>query len=351
MGACFKPLQPASHRAGGRYTEFMYGDTSWLLPQDLEAWNEWNLGSPRCIALPSTGAVNRTLLIECDAGSFALRISQRGRARVEWEHTAIRFAASNGIPVCVPAPLPSGGSIVALRDSLYGLFPTATGAQVARNDLGIPHAASAGACLARIHRAFRSFPGERARRKNLHSDVDTAIFVIPFIKAEIRTRTALSEIDQWALAQLDGRRQWLLSHRHLAAEIPARLAALPRTVLHGDFQETNLFFNGTFAVTAVIDWDQSGSAARAWDVVRALDLMFALERDRSSAFLEAYRTIEALPYEELAEAAVCYGVLSAANLWVYETIYMQNDERAKQFILPGEFTAFEERWSRVALNG
>jgi Ser/Thr protein kinase RdoA (MazF antagonist) len=221
--------------------------------------------------------------------------------------------------------------------------------QIERRLLGDGHVQAAGECLARIHAAFHTFPAERVRAKNLTVDAAAVLTSIPRIESAVEARATMTAVDRSALEQLAGRRDWLAGNVSLAEDIPARLAALPQWVVHGDFQETNLFFEGRI-VSAVIDWDQSGLTARGWEIVRSLHLMLALAPAPCRRFLAGYRRVLSLPEGELQGAAACYGVLADNNLWVYEAAYLEDNPRAKRFIVPGPFVPFQRQWAEAGLG-
>ncbi len=284
-------------------------------------------------------------MVQTSMGRFALRISTRGRERVAWEHECIAWAADHGLPVCRPISLRRGGAILEWNGVSYSLFPLAIGLQIMRSELNIEHARAAGECLARIHAAFQMFPPKRTRVKNLDVDLATALASIPRIRNAIQALPIRTEIEESALEQLAGRRAWLEQMGHLAEGACSRLVDLPKVVVHGDFQETNMFFEGR-VVSSVIDWDQSGLAPRGWEVMRALHLMLNLASDLSHGFLSGYRSVLPLPECELQHAALCYGVLADSNLWVYQAIYLEGNVRAKGFIGPGPFVPFHEHWAK-----
>ena len=260
-----------------------------LSPEDHAILSAWRLGPVLSASVPATGTVNRTVLVQTAGGAYALRAYSRpDRARVEWEHAAIAWAGARGVPVCRPLSLPGGGTVLERDGRLFALFPLAAGRQVARGDLQSDEIAAAGRCLARIHLAFADFPLTQARPKTLSVDLAVVLAGIPRIEAAIRAVPVQTDTERAALRQLAARRECLSENAPLAESLPARLAALPQGVLHGDFQETNLFFGGG-EVSAVIDWDQSGVAPRAWEILRALHLMLGLAPGPCRVFLAAYR--------------------------------------------------------------
>lgn len=315
-----------------------------LSAEDHLVLSAWRLSPIVTASVPVTGTVNRTVLVQTADSAYAFRAYLRpDRGRVQWEHNVIARSGAGGIPVCRPLPLPDGETFVERGGRFFALFPLAAGQQIPREKLGISDVAAAGRCLAHIHLALADIPAEQARPKSLTFNTAETLVLLPRLEAAIRARETWTDRDHAALLQLAGRRQWL---EHAAGDdtsMRLRLAALPRQVVHGDFQETNLFFAGN-EVSAVIDWDQSGFALRAWEVMRALDLMLRLAPEPCRIFLSTYRSLQALPDEELDEAAACYGVLADRNLWVYEAVYLDGNDRVRQFLAPGEFVPFAARW-------
>lgn len=322
------------------------GLKSELSPEDHAALAAWRLGPVLGAALPATGTVNRTVLVQTAGSAYALRAYRHrveGRARVEWEHAAIGWASARGISVCRPIPLPDGQTVWEGDGRLFALFPTAAGRQVRREELGDGEVAAAGRCLARVHLAFADFPFARARHKPFSFDTAATLDGLMGVEAAIRGHAVQTDADHVALRHLAGRWEWLQQGTAQDKALQGRFATLPHQVVHGDFQETNLFFEGA-EVSAVIDWDQCGVAPRAWEVLRALHLMLGLAPDPCRVFLDAYRGLYALPEEELQEAAACYSSLADQNLWVYEAVYLEGNDRARQFLTPGDFMPFAAQW-------
>ena len=319
-----------------------------LTKEEYAALAEWQIGQVLSAAVSATGTVNRTLMVQAERGAFTLRVSARGRERVEWEHECIAFASAQGVPVCRPIPTPSG-TVLERSDRFFALFPLASGRQMARADLCAEHGQAAGKCLAHIHRAFEKLPAGRARLKNLTGDIAGAVALVPHLDAAILALPTQTATEQAAREQIAGRRAYLEQNGPQAQSIPARLAALPQRVLHGDFQETNLFFEDA-QISAVIDWDQSGRGARGWEIVRALHLMFQLAPELCRAFLDGYESVTPLNNGELEESAACYGLLSDSNLWVYAAVYLEGNVRAKQFISLRPFVPFEAQWKAARVG-
>jgi hypothetical protein len=109
-----------------------------------------------------------------------------------------------------------------------------------------------------------------------------------------------------ALARLAGQRAYPERRPAPDGHRTGGPATQPEQPIHGDYQDANLFFDRG-RVSAVIDRDQIALAIPAWEVVRALELVFGFEPHRCRRFVDAYRTERALPLTDL-DAAAAYDV-------------------------------------------
>jgi Ser/Thr protein kinase RdoA (MazF antagonist) len=315
------------------------------MSDDLEILSAWHIGPVLATATPTHGTINRTLLVDSGSGDYVLRAYRHAeRAPVVREHALIAHAIAHGLPAVAPLPLPGGATILEREGRFYALFPRAPGAQIEHCAITAEHYMAMGAFLAQVHIALRGFPIEYAARRDFTTDRAATLAEITQIEAAVRARPILTELDQRVLAQLAGRRAWI-------AQAPADrlpdVSTLEQQVIHGDYQETNLFFQDS-RVVAIIDWDQSYLAPRAWEIARTLDLVCDFDLESCRAFLAGYRAHMPLESAELDRAAACYGLMRAHDLWLYRAIYFEENQRKRQFVSHGEFVPLVERWA--ALN-
>lgn len=312
----------------------------------LAAWGYGPCGGARMAA---SGAVNTTWLIATRRGDVVLRCyASPDRGHVEREHTVIAFAAARGAPAVAPLPLPDGSTFLQHDSRWYALFPHAPGQQLPREQIGPTEAAAMGAALARLHRALASFPHQHATRRATVAETTETHRHIAALEATITALRQRGPDEHAALAALAGRRAYLAEH--VAPTVP--FGALPEQLIHGDFQDANLFFaNG--AVSAMIDWDQTYLAPRGWEVLRTLHFVWDFAPWCSVPFLRAYNDVWPLLGDELECTAAWYSWLRAHHLWVYEAAYHQGNHRARRFFERGGFVPLEEAWAtlRVALEG
>jgi Ser/Thr protein kinase RdoA (MazF antagonist) len=312
--------------------------------QDLDTLcRAWNIAPPLAVRTPETGTIHQTLLLETSAGNYALRIYRyppEKRERVEAEHALIIYACSQNLPAMAPLPLPNGDTILERNGHLHALFPFARGYQTKRDKITPEETIAMGAFLAQLHRALHGYPHDKVANRIFSVDHAATLDTISKIEAIIQARPQSDDDDTQALIRLRERRSWLE-----AAQPPdeTAFARLEQQVIHGDYQETNLFFEDN-AVSAVIDWDQSYAAPRAWEVMRALHYLFQFNPAPCHLFLQAYRRELPLSLEELDITAHAYSWMRTHDMWLYEEYYLQGNQRVRQFYSPHAFRPLIERW-------
>ncbi|HEY8598649.1 MAG TPA: phosphotransferase [Thermomicrobiales bacterium] len=302
----------------------------------------WQVGTPQQIVRPGNGTVNMIVKITIDGREYFLR-AYRHPDRAPREHAVIAHARAHDFPAVAPLPLPDGTTLLDRDGQRYALFPGATGRQYARDALTTTTIAAMGGNLAALHLALHDYPHAQARRVAVEHDRDATLATITHLEQVIRRRDGTDPRDRLALARLDSRRIWLEQHDTGPRIDPT---IFNEQLIHGDYQETNLFF-GDDQVCAVIDWDQTYLASRAWEIMRVLDFVYAFRPEPCALFLTAYRATQQLTLEELDRAAMTYSHKQAHNLWVYEAYYLEDNERVGQFITPGGFIPPAERWAQL----
>lgn len=313
-----------------------------MFDQDEQAIVTWQIGQIKALTPIAHGTVNRTLAVETKSGQFVLRAYRHtSRLPIKREHEVIKFVGQRGIPVLNPIPLPDGSTIHELNGCFYALFPFAPGTQIDRDALGRDEAVAIGHCLAELHRALEYFPHEQAARRMFKARNETTLEQVAQIEQAIAALPERGDDERHTLATLDGMRQYIL--RTAPPDVP--IDVLPLQLIHGDFQERNLFFENN-TISAIIDWDQTYLAPRGWEVLRAMHFVWNFDPTPCRAFLEAYQATWPLARAELEHAARWYAFSRGHNLWVYQATYLEGNSRTRQFISRG-FEPIEPLWERV----
>jgi Ser/Thr protein kinase RdoA (MazF antagonist) len=237
-------------------------------------------------------------------------------------------------------PLPNGDTILQHDGCLHALFPFARGYQTRRSKITPAESVAMGAFLAQLHRVLHGYPQDRVANRIFNADHAATLTMISEIEATIHALPHSDDHDIQALSRLQQQRSWLET-----AQPPdeTAFARLEQQVIHGDYQETNLFFEND-TVCAIIDWDQAYAAPRAWEVIRAMHYLFQFNPALCHLFLEAYRRELPLSSEELDITANVYSWIRTHDMWLYEEYYLQGNQRVRQFFSLHTFTPLIERW-------
>ncbi|GCE09711.1 phosphotransferase enzyme family protein [Dictyobacter aurantiacus] len=310
----------------------------------IDLQEAWNLPPVRVTWKPDSGTIHRTVLLRTGQVNYALRAyrySNEQRWKIEGEHAIIAHVQQHGLPAIAPLPLPNGGTILNHEGAFYALFPFAPGQQIPRHKLNIDNAIAMGKMLGQLHQALRDYHPQYARTISFDVDRETSVAKIDQIEAAILSQPeGLNALDKQSLQRLAQRRDRLMASQPADVSI---LSTLNHQVTHGDYQESNLFFEGN-SVSAIIDWDQSLFAPRAWEIIRVFHYIFKFQAEGCSAFLNAYRTIIPLPLVDLEKTATIYAWIREHDLWLYEELYLHKNQRVRSFVAPGRFIPLAERW-------
>lgn len=309
-----------------------------------EVTGAWDVGEVRFIRRLDGGSINGAFRVVTGAGRFHLRVYRSpDLAGVEREHAAIEVAVRAGVPTPAPLLTRTGGTVAELGTGLAALFPVASGATVPRPKLTPTSAAALGTFLAEVHERLPlevPFAVPEVRPSGAERTVER----LERIEAAILSLPSPDEVDGWALTRTRQR----LAHLRVSP-LPDRSPAFPCRFLHGDYHEGNVFFHGS-RPTALIDWEQTRLAPRAWEVVRGLSLSLRLDPVLSEAFLAGYRQRLPLPEEELADGAAFYALAQERNVWTYESVYVDGNPGPRRFIGPPPYVPFHERWAASGLQ-
>lgn len=311
-----------------------------------ELCQAWNLAPLLTTRTPETGTIHQTLLLETVDGRYALRTyryTYEERWRVVVEHELSAYAYARGLPAITPLSLPNGDTFIEHDGRIHALFPFARGYQTRRGHITPEETIAMGAFLAQMHRVLHDYPEEKTAIRSFTFDHEATLQKISEIEAAILALPQPDDVDMNMLTRLQQRRAWLET---TPAPDETAFAQLEHQVIHGDYQETNLFFEHG-VVSAIIDWDQAYPAPRAWEVLRALHYIFQFDPAPCHLFLQAYRRELPLSSEELDVAANMYSWKRTHDLWLQEEYYLRGNQRVREFFSPHEFTPLIERWNKL----
>jgi Ser/Thr protein kinase RdoA (MazF antagonist) len=286
------------------------------------------------------GATNAVTRVDVDGETYFLRAYSRlSPPEVAAEHELIRHVASRGVPAPLPVARADGSTVVAVDGVAHALFESARGDQRARESLTDADARASGAMLARVHAATDGYQGAPVRPLWLDWDGEAWVRRLDRIAAAIEQLGHRSDLNAWAATRVASQRDWLADSACPHSYTPTFRSQL----LHGDYQEANLFFDDA-GVSGVIDWDNAVVFPRAYELVRACAFMFGVEPAHTAAFVDGYRSVAPLSEAELADGAAAWGCYSDHHVWALEETFLNGNAAAARFIPARPFVPFADAW-------
>ena len=304
----------------------------------------WDIGTVQLVETPKTGTINTIRILTTDQGRFVLRVYRHHiLERIEAEHRIVTWVADKGIPAVVPLKTRDGENFVEYEGQFVTMLPFVLGKQISRDQLRVRDVEVMGRFLGEVHRVLAAYPVADIPSVGIRIEPEETLAGIDRLEGIVRAIKEPQLTDEYALARLVSRRKWLKGR---GTEDVRAFSHLPFQVVHGDFQETNVFFEHG-EISALIDWDKIYAAPDVWEIARVLHLMLHFEPSHCVAFLKSYRERNGFSLEALDVAVHCYGLYRAYDLWLYEEIYDQGNDRVRQFVNPGPFVPVADDWVQV----
>jgi Ser/Thr protein kinase RdoA (MazF antagonist) len=294
----------------------------------------------------TAGFLSQNYVLHTGTGRYFLKQYRFAeRRQVAAAHEAKFFFAAAGVPVILPLRAKDGDSYFALGERFYSLFPYVEGRHLPRGHFSARALDSMAETLAAIHRAGRHvhLPSTRIS----HAQKDGALFVAT-------ARQILEKIPQHERTAFDELAEGFIRLKlRLAAQHQEALAAIDLAsdhLVHGDYQDANLFFDAHEQVSHVFDWEKTAVAPRGLELVRAIEFIcFSNPNDysalfseenfaRARRFLQAYHQIYPMTRAEFATVSHVRYLQKLCSLWVESDHYLAGARRVDLF-LEAEYNA------------
>jgi homoserine kinase type II len=251
-----------------------------VAPEALAAWlARYPVGRLTALAPIAQGIENTNYFVDTERGRYVLTLYERlPREELPYYLDLMAHLAGAGMPC--PRPLVDGEG--RRLGTLYGrpaaLLTRLPGASV--DSPAAAHCAAAGAALAALHLAARTFPQRCEHPRGVHWRRRTAAALLPLLPDDER-RLLEDELRFQALFALED---------------------LPRGVIHADLFRDNVLFGeaeGTPRVEGVLDFYFAGEDSLLFDLAVACNDWCiapdaALDAERVGAMLAAYHAVRPL---------------------------------------------------------
>lgn len=288
----------------------------------------FELGEVQNISLVHGGYMSQNFRIDTSSGAYFLKQYRNRISTVlhEIKH-AERYFASHGLPVITPVPDRYGRPAFWMDGHWFSLFPFIDGKAPAYGCLTNSIACSLGEMLGKFHEVGRKFEHWHFQPLRLW-DKDKFFMEFVELEQELLSRPERSMFENRILEVLRKKAQIVRANTLLPHHLPLAYDCL----LHGDFIYQNTFVNDRDQVTHVFDLEKTCLGPRAYELARSLlvtcfddgwdEKNFALAR----AFVEGYRTVQGMTYEEFERGVKMYMINVTHMTWIEAKFVMYQDE-------------------------
>lgn len=281
------------------------------------------------------GFISTNYVVEAAGRKFFLKCYAIGRlSKVQDVHKAKAYFASKGLPVILPIPTIDGSTVMTIGDKHHALFPFIEGGiHFKRGEMPEAAIRSSAKLLAQLHRTGKECPfvvAETMSYKTKGEFVERADKLIALISAI----KGPSVFDRLALESLLLKKSLVERDYKPLSEIESGEPIL----IHGDFQEANIFFDQEGSVLKVFDFDKACMSFGARELWRAVDFMFlngffGKERlAQARLFISEYRKASGMDERELALGFQVYYQRVIQSLWIESSHYLEGNTRTDHFL-------------------
>lgn len=274
------------------------------------------------------------VLVEGDKKYFLKRYRFDKKEKIEEVHLAKKYFSDGGIPVILPIVNNENKTFFCFENGYFALFPFISDKEIERGTLPDEAIISLGEMLGRIH-----LLGKIAKLpisdKFKTWEKEKMLTHIKLIEAEINKKEILSDFDKLAMKNIKMKRELLCG----VLEEYSNLNMPSDHLIHGDYLDTNVFFNDDNEVSYVFDFEKLKYAPRLYELFRSAmyDFLYGEVTEEkireAKLYIESYMNVYPTRVSELKEGLKFYYVKTAHGLWVEYEHYLKNNNRVDQFLI------------------
>lgn len=312
-----------------------HDDFTSIIPDVVGMYGLWPYGEPEPV---TGGTLNWNFHVRTDGGEFFVRryrddLDVRG---ILGEHALTKWIAERGIPAPVPATVPERGTIAMIGSGNWALFPWVDGVVRERGTLTPAQATTLGMAHGAIQAILAEYPPEFADRPANTWDKGQSLKLL----GRIRKVAAERHAEPWMQDHLASQ---AASLERLDVLPPAAFNSLPRQVLHGDFHDHQVLWDGD-DIVAVVDWELFRTDARVWELIRSLAFSQLLDSPRLEDYLFGYRRFIQLSEAECRLGLKLWWQSRIVGLWAWAEYFLAGNERVAKFLpeIAREFTRIQD---------
>lgn len=298
--------------------------------------------------LVDKGFLSTNFILQTDTHKYFLKqYRYTDHEPVAAAHKTKHFFAARGIPVIVPLQNAAGHTFFAYEGRYYALFPHVDGRHLPRGSFSCNALQSTAMLLAKLHRTGRGVTLPYVRISQSQKSYTKFVATAQQILARIPHQqcTAFDELA----------RETIFLKLQLAEENKVAIAqvSLPSDhLLHGDYQDSNFFFDAYEQVSHLFDWEKTVIGPRGLELARAIEFIClsnpydfkAVYSDanfrRARCFLQSYHECYPISLAEVTAAVSVRYLQKVLSLWVEAAHYLEDNTRVDPF-LEAEYNAVQ----------
>lgn len=253
--------------------------------------------------------------------------------RINEIHAAKSFFCNGGIPVILPLPLLDGTTYFECHSAYYALFPFIEGRHLERGELTEAAIVSLGQMLGKIHllgKESKLAIGERFKVENK----EKVLKKIDDILLRISEVHQHSDFDKVALENVQLKKELLLKNESTFESLGFECDHL----IHGDYLDSNVFFDENDHVKWVFDFEKTNYSPRAFELFRSMFLCIwggdiaRMHLDKMKKYIEAYSSVYPISNDEIRRGLQLSFVKAIHGFWVEGEHYLKGNTRVDQFL-------------------
>ena len=252
--------------------------------------------------------------------------------RVAEIHKVKAYFSSHGIPVILPRMTLTQETYFICDGMVFALFPFVKGIHHNRQNISDPVTKEIATLCAKMHQISTNHPLLISNTFKFWSS--NKLKVADEILEKINLIKEKSDFDILALRNIHLKCELivkeLIPHESLKLE--------PFILLHGDFQEQNIFFDEQGKVKYVFDFGETKMGLRGQELWRSADYMFLngnfsdTNINKVILFLKTYNDRNPISKEQLTNAFKVSFLMNIHSFWVESEHYLKNNTKVDHFL-------------------
>jgi Ser/Thr protein kinase RdoA (MazF antagonist) len=284
----------------------------------------YGLGPATSVSFVEGGTLNWNYRAVTGNGQYFVRKhrTELSEERIREEHNLLLWAYDRGIPVARPSSTTIGDSVARYQGRLWAVFPWIEGRTITRGEASPREAAALGEIHGLMHSVLAAHPSSAGARFDMQWDKHESEQTLAAIALAAERGHAEHSV-QAAIAL----QRKLLSETEV--QPPSAFDWLPAQLVHGDFHDQQVLFDGTGRVAAVVDWELFRPLPRIWELIRSLNFAGLFGNSLLEDYMSGYRHYVSLSEDECRAGLQLWWQSRVVGAWVWAAYFLQGNERVR----------------------